>query len=149
MQSGHVELLQIQRERGLPFERVMSIQLIINKGIVGDCHALGGEKQIAIISQEAKHRLENQEIDGLCFRRFKENMVVVGIEFDLIKTGDVLTTKHVKLEITSHTKRCHEECLLRQKKKVCALKSQIIFGKVLQSGNIKLGENIAVDVPQP
>lgn len=146
MQSGHVELLQIQRERGLPFERVMSIELIINKGIAGDCHALGGEKQIAIISKEAKYRLENQEIDGLCFQRFKENMVVEGIEFDLLKTGDVLTTKHVMIEITSYTKRCHKECLVRQKK-VCTLKSQIIFGKVLQSGNIMLGENIAVHVP--
>jgi MOSC domain-containing protein YiiM len=137
-----VAALQLQRERGLPFECVMSMELVANKGIVGDCHALGGEKQIAIISKEAKRRIDNQKITGICYQRFQENMVIDGIEFDLLNAGDILVVNDVKIEVSSYTKRCFPECLLSQKKEDCHLKSQIRFATVLQSGKITVSDNV-------
>jgi MOSC domain-containing protein YiiM len=118
------------------------MELVAKKGIIGDCHALGGEKQIAIISKEAKRRIENQELPGICYQRFQENMVIDGIEFDLLNAGDILVVNHVEIEISTYTKRCFPECLLSQKKEDCHIKSQIKFGTVLQSGKITVGDNV-------
>lgn len=142
MQSGYVELLQIQRERGLPFERVMSIELIEGMGIVGDCHAKGGDKQVAIISNEAKHEIETQELSGLCYHKFQENIVIEGIDFDLVKERDLLIANDVIIELSSYVKRCFPECLLRQQGEGCQLKSQIVFGKVVHSGMICIGDKV-------
>lgn len=142
MQLGYVELLQIQRERGLPFERVMSIELVEGMGIVGDCHAKGGDKQVAILSNEAKQEIETQELSGLCYQKFQENIVIEGMKFDLLKERDHLIVDDVIVELSSYAKRCFPECLLRQRGEECQLKSQIVFGKVVHSGMIRIGDKI-------
>jgi MOSC domain-containing protein YiiM len=142
LQLGYVESLQIQRKKGNPFEHVTSVELEALKGIVGDCHALGGEKQIALISSDTKQWITQQEIEGLCFSKFQENIVVDGLEFHLVNEGDILITDYASIEIAMYTKRCFPDCALRQDNKPCELKLGTRFGKVLQSGKIQVGNRI-------
>lgn len=142
MQSGFVESLQIQRKRDLPFESVPYIELEAGKGIAGDCHALGGEKQIALISSKAKQWIAAQESEGLCFLKFQENIVTRGIDFTLLAEGDMLITDHAVIEIAAYSKRCFPECKLKQNNQPCGLKWGTRFGKVLQSGKIQTGDRI-------
>lgn len=142
MQSGYVESLQVQRKKGQPFERVLFAELEEGKGIIGDCHALGGEKQIALISSESKQWISKQESEGLCFHKFQENIVTQGIDFTLLNEGDILTTDHAAIEIGPYTKRCFPECILRQTDHPCLLTSGTRFGKVKKSGKIQTGDQI-------
>ncbi|GLB28792.1 hypothetical protein LAD12857_07150 [Lacrimispora amygdalina] len=142
MQSGYVESLQIQRKKGQPFECVTFVVLEAGKGIAGDCHALGGEKQIALISSKSKQWIRKQETEGLCFRKFQENIVTQGIDYTLLNEGDILITDQAAIEIGPYTKRCFPECILRQTDRPCVLTSGTCFGKVIKSGKIQIGEQI-------
>lgn len=142
MQSGYVESLQIQRKRETPFHRVSSIGLEAGKGMKGDCHALGGETQIAFLSSKAKQWIREQESEGLCFLKFKENIVTQGIDYSLLNPGDILIINHAVIEIGAYAKRCFPECILRQNNQPCELQSGARFGKVLKSGKIQVGDRI-------
>lgn len=142
MQLGYVESLQIQRKKELPFESVSCIALEAGKGITGDCHSLGGEKQIALISSKAKQWLTEQVLQGICFLKFQENIVTQGIDYSLLTEGDKLIIDHVQIEIAAYTKRCFPECILKQDNLPCELKVGIRFGKVLQAGKIQIGDRV-------
>lgn len=142
MQSGYVESLQVQRKKGQPFEPVSFAELEEGKGIAGDCHALGGEKQIALITSKSKQWIREQESEGLCFHKFQENIVTQGIDYTLLNKGDILITDHTAIEIGPYTKRCFPECILRQTDHPCVLTSGTCFGKVKKSGKIQTGDRI-------
>lgn len=142
MQSGYVEALQIQRNREQSFEDVQSVELEEGKGIIWDCHAMGGEKQIALISASAKIWTVTQEIQGLCLARFQENIVTEGLNYALLNQGDILKTKAAMIEITAYSKRCFPECRLIQQNQPCELKMGIRFAKVVQSGRVQVGDKI-------
>lgn len=141
MQSGWIEALQIQRHKGNPFEQVKEVELLVDKGIVGDCHC-GGDKQITLISSQAKHWINFQEPEGLCISRFQENIVTQGIDYYKLNIGDILITQNSKIEISAYSKRCFPECKRIQDKLSCELKIGTAFAKVLQSGNIQLSDQI-------
>lgn len=138
-------MLHLQRKKELPFENVQSLELVAGKGIVGDCHCLGGEKQVALIMQEAKNWIVGQESEGLCFSRYHENIVTQGLDYSLLKEGNILKTNHTSIEISSISKRCFSECKLAQKNQICQLKTSSKFAKVIISGNIQLGDRIYID----
>ncbi|MDK2967184.1 hypothetical protein [Lacrimispora sp.] len=142
MQSGYVESLKIQRKKGQPFESVPFIELLEGKGIKEDCHALGGDKQIALISSNSKQWISKQESEGLCFRKFQENIVTKGIDYTLLHEGDILVTDHAAIEIGLYAKRCFPECILRQTDHPCELTLGTSFGKVKKSGKIQAGDQI-------
>jgi len=143
LQSGYVESLQIQRKKGQPFESVTFVELEAGKGIVGDCHALGGDRQIALISDKSKQWIRKQEKEGLCFQKFQENIVTKGIDYTRLNEGDILIIDHAAIEIGSYTKRCFPECILKQTDRPCVLTTGISFGKVKKSGKIQIGEQIS------
>lgn len=145
MQFGYIEALQIQREKGCPFEKVQSIELYAGRGVVGDCHSLSGEKQIALISTKAREWMKAQAVKGLCFSKFQENILINSMDFPALKQGTVLNTDCAKLEIIAFSKRCFQECSLVKGALPCKLKADIRFAKVIQSGTVQLGARIWVD----
>lgn len=142
MQSGLIVIIKIQRQKGFPFELVQSIVVEAGKGIVGDCHCDGGDKQIALISSETKAWMAEQEAQGLCFSRFQENIETKGIDYSHLSSGNILRTEHTLIEITENSKRCFPECRRIQDKLPCDLKTGTAFAKVVQSGMIQVGERL-------
>ncbi len=142
MQSGYIIDLQLQNKKELPFLKVSSLELEEGIGIIGDCHSIGGEKQVALISLEAKQWMESQASSGLCVARFHENMVTQGIDYSLLERGECIETESIALQISIYSKRCFSECELVRDEKPCNLKKGILFAKVLKSGTIHVGERI-------
>ena len=142
MQSGRIEQLQIQRQKGFPFERVPSVIVEAGNGILGDCHCTGGEKQITLISHETIGWLEEQELPGLCFSRFQGNVVTKGINYTQLSVGNVLNSEAATLEIIQYSKRCFPECRRIQEKLSCELSKGIAYAKVIQSGKLQEGDCI-------
>lgn len=145
MQSGYVETLRIQRAKDCSFENRNSIELEVGIGILGDCHN-GGDKQITFLSSTAKQWIASQDIEGLCFHRFKENIVTTGIDYSLLACGDIIRTNQVGMEITSISKRCFPECKRIKDSLSCDLKIGTGFAKVIQSGKMLIGDSIWIDV---
>lgn len=144
MQTGYVKELKIQRNKGIPFENVEFVELIDKQGIVGDCHAIGGEKQIALVSSEIKQWVQEQEKEGLCLSKFQANIETEGIDYSLLNQGDILKTNDVVIQITLYSKHCYENCRLIQERQPCKLRQGTVFAKVLQSGKLNIGDEIKV-----
>lgn len=56
----------------------------------GDRHAAGGERQTSLLAGEARDWMEKQTEPGLCFRRYKANLITEGIDTTQLNTGDLL-----------------------------------------------------------
>lgn len=113
-----------------------------DKGILGDSHALGGDRQISILNADTRSKIDNEIISGLCTIRFHENITVEGLELDKLFPGQQLSIGDAIIEISSMGKRCFEDCTVYKEKKGCSLSVDVIFGKVLESGMVILEDKI-------
>lgn len=142
MQTGYIEQLLIQRVRKGAFEVVSALKLEEGKGIVGDCHYGEGNKQITLLSVHIIQRMNLQEVPGLCFPRFKGNIITCGIDYTGLALGDILNMENAQLEISAYTKECFPECKRLQQELPCELINGIAFARVLRSGVIQIGEKV-------
>jgi len=116
-----------------PGINLYELNLIEGFGIEGDYHQ-GGEKQITIFSSETRRWIDSQTERGLCFDRFKENILIEGLE---ITSGERLTIGNAVLRISSLTKPCFDECPLVSP---CRLAGRNVFAVVEKSGTIRVGD---------
>ena len=108
-------------------------------GIEGDHHADGGDRQISLITVSEKEWMEQQEIKGFCFKKYKENILLDEFSLAECKEGDLLVCGEAVLEFTSSIKSCHPElCRLAVEGK-CILAGSSRFAKVVCGGIIKEG----------
>jgi len=96
------------------------IKLLKGIGIEGDFHQ-GGEKQISLLSSEIRRWMETQTEKGLCFRRFRENILIEGLPLDELENGDLLTVGNAVLRVSKQSKHCYAECELFSKGAPCRL----------------------------
>jgi MOSC domain-containing protein YiiM len=113
----------------------------------GDYHADGGgggERQISLCPEEARQWMAAQTRQGLCFRRFRENITTSGIRMEDLKPGTRLNAGEAVLEITEESKHCHDECALFTEGVPCKLSGQSCFAKVIAGGMIRAGDTISL-----
>lgn len=139
--GGTIERIRAYAEKGAAGNDLSEGRLIANLGLEGDFHAKGGERQISLLFSESRAQMSGAN-EGLCFRRFKENIAIRGIE--RIDPGTRLAAGDAVLEITGETKHCHAECSLFEAGKRCSLAGQSLFAKVMKSGIIRAGDKIDV-----
>lgn len=113
-----------------------------DKGFVGDSHGTSGDRQISILSFAAREKIDSGELEGLCTLKFHENITLDGLDVDKISVGERLGLGDAIIEITSKGKRCFKECKLYEEKKGCLLSIDIVFGKVIESGIVTIGDKI-------
>jgi len=134
------------RKKGEPGEPLNEINLLEGLGVEGDFHQ-GGEKQISLLSLEARLWIDEQimqEKKGLCFARFRENILIEGLPEDL-KSGGLLRVGDVVLRISERGKRCYDACALFSEKMPCRLSRSVAFAAVEQGGTICIGDVISID----
>lgn len=108
--------------------------LIENRGMLGDYHADGGDKQLMIVSKVLFDSLKSE--NGLCFNRFKPNLVVEErLQEGFYKIGDCT------IKVKQHSKKCFSECM-KENKENCLMKEHIFEGMVVSGGTIHVGESL-------
>jgi MOSC domain-containing protein YiiM len=145
--NGIVQQLWLYSAKGVPGTTVPEARFIAGRGMEGDYHAGGpinGTRQISLFSEEARQWMAAQTDQGLCFRRFRENITTNGIRMEDLKPGTRLRTGEAVLEITEESKHCHEECALFTGRTPCRLSGQSCFAKVIESGMIRAGDEISL-----
>ena len=120
------------------------LELIAQQGIVGDCHADGGLRQISLLTTKQKEWMEQQEVKGFCFAKFRENIL---LETDRkLQVGDKLQLGEAVIELTENRKVCHEElCAMAKNDIPCLLSGGCLFAAVLQSGIITLASPVSLN----
>jgi MOSC domain-containing protein YiiM len=110
-------------------------------GLAGDFHQ-GGERQLSLLSTATRAWLDMQTEPGLCFARFKENLLVEGLEEECLADGSSIQVGGSVLRIRTGQKYCHGECPLFLSGDACKLPESVLFAVVEQGGTIKTGDFI-------
>jgi MOSC domain-containing protein YiiM len=126
---------------GIPLDQAL---LLEGRGLEGDCHASGGDRQLSILPVEARLWMAAREAPGLCFSRFRENLSLRGIPPELLLPGTRLRAGETVLEISARHTRCEGGCLLFSLPGGCPLRGQKFFAQVIRGGLVKTGDEVYV-----
>lgn len=120
--------------------QVEFLELSVEEGILGSRFE-GDEKnlQVTLMEKEAQERGAIHQPDGFCIRRFKENLLLSGVDLTSVTVGDQLEVGTTILEITVAGKKCYPECPVYERSGPCGLDRHAAFAKVVQSGTVSLG----------
>lgn len=140
---SRVVQLTSYNEKGTKGNQLEEATLLKDQGMLGDCHAIGGERQLTLISKKAKDWMKSSETKGLCFSKFHENLVLDEISFDALPMTTRLMIGEVILELSAVRKKCYPEiCRLAQKGEECLLMQEVRFAKVIHGGEITVGMEV-------
>lgn len=140
--QGTVKKLTRYANKGQPGEALRSIRLIEDLGMEGDFYAKGGSRQISLLSEEDRQWMAAQSEPGLCFARYRENILFEYLPPALLVPGIRLKIGEALLEISAEAKHCFEQCSLSGSGRRCALAGRSIFACVIQGGTVSIGDTI-------
>ena len=135
-----VTLIRISRRKGEPREELESGELVADMGLEGDRYAKGGARQVSLMDSESERAARGAH--GLCTDRFAANLLTEGLDYDDLKTGDILDFGACALEITELGKECYPECPIASEGGVCPIPASSAFAKVARAGKIRLNNTI-------
>lgn len=128
--------IKISHGKGKEREYIQEGTLKENWGLEEDAYSKPGDREVCLITQSSSKSKQNYQ-DGLCVKRFSETILIDTDPKD-ISVGDLLDFDGVRVEITTLGKKCYPECAVIQNKKTCPLATELMFGKVVQGGKIKV-----------
>ena len=143
---GEVTSVNISAKKGqrkTPIESgVMEVRA--DYGCADDAHASDAwHRQISLLAEESINKAQNR---GLTVKEgdFAENITTRGFMPFFIPIGTVLQIGEVRVEISQVGKVCHTRCAIYYLAGDCIFPREGIFGVVLDSGQIKVGDEITV-----
>ena len=139
--TAKIVALTRYHKKGEPGEQLTEMRLLEGLGVEGDFHQ-GGDRQVSLLSIEARRWMEAQTKKGLCFEKFRENILVEGLPLEDLKNGSLLSLGNVVLRTGTHNKRCYDECGLFSKGMPCRLSGCAVFAVVERGGTINTGNLI-------
>ncbi|MCL2753000.1 MAG: molybdopterin-binding protein [Defluviitaleaceae bacterium] len=108
-------------------------------GLEGDAHGGTWHRQVSLLSYD-KVKNFNDDGAGVNHGDFGENLVVEGIDFRALPVGTLLKCGDALLEVTQIGKECHTRCGIFHKMGDCIMPREGIFARVLEEGEVKVGE---------
>lgn len=130
-------------QKGVPGTSLTKAAFVKNSGMEGNRYQ-GGLRQVSIMRLETKQWMEQQTQKGLCFRRYKANIVVENLAPASLAVGQALSVGTAGFAITEYNKTCFDNCPLFQSGQACALPFSTAFATVVESGEVSLGDNVLV-----
>ena len=119
------------------------LRLIRGSGIEGDWHQGWGKRDVCIWRKEILDWMEAQPVQGFCFPKRKENLILEGLE--AFRPGDRLCFQEVVLEVSDSAKHCFgEQCSYVKQGIPCQLRQEWQKAKILISGVIHPGEEVTL-----
>ena len=117
-------------------------------GIENDAHAGKWHRQVSLLSYE-KVQDFNRRGGGAEDGDFGENLLVEGIDMRSLPVGTVLKAGTVTLRLTQIGKECHSDCAIRRRTGDCIMPREGVFAEVLEGGEIRAGDAVTVQLPDP
>jgi len=142
---GRIAALSISKKKGIPKTNVNSAKLIENWGIDGDIHAANWHRQVSLLAFESIIKMHEKGLQNLRPGAFAENISTEFIELPNLEIGTRINLgQEVILEITQIGKECHDKCAIYFKVGDCVMPREGIFAKVIQGGEIFVGDEIVI-----
>jgi hypothetical protein len=114
-------------------------------GLVGQKKISEKERQISILSSDAKEKIAQTEPQGLCMQRFFANFTISKINMQLLQPGCRLRIGTAILVVSNKGKECFESCILKQLQINCPLHDGCRFAWVEKSGAAAVGDAVIIE----
>ncbi len=142
---GKVLKIQLNIKKGEAPVPVESCEAVEGSGIRGDRHVGRGERDVCLCRKELLDWMGEQDVQGLCFARHKENLLLEGFGDGELIPGRQLAGAEAVLEISDFPKHCFlEECGLAKAGIFCKLREEYQMARILRSGVIRTGEEMTL-----
>lgn len=142
--KGIVKAVCISVKKGTAKIDVKKCNFIKDWGLEEDAHAGNWHRQVSLLSFDKVEEFRARGakvLDGA----FGENLLVEGFDFKSFPIGTIFKCNDVLLEITQIGKQCHSECEIFHQVGDCIMPREGVFAKVLQGGEIKVGDEMYVE----
>lgn len=144
-QIGRLEEITYFPAKGEPGIPVQERKAAPENGLEGDYHGADGDGSLTVWTSEARKLLTERNFSGICFRRFRENLSVSGLDLSALEPGTGLLIGNVMLEVEDRRKKCHPDvCPLTEGRKDCLLKKQCRYVRVKTPGLLTLHAPVRV-----
>lgn len=145
--EGIIKAVCISEKRGTVKKNIKKVRVIKDFGLEGDAHAGKWHRQVSFLSAD-KVKEFNEKGGKVIDGDFGENVLVEGIDFKTLPVGTRLICGQALFEVTQIGKECHSHCEIYKRVGDCIMPREGIFAKVLESGEIKVGDKIQVIYPE-
>ena len=139
--------ISISKKKGTRKDIVDEAVLVPDHGLEGDAHAGQWHRQVSFLASESIDRVRSQGLD-VTFGDFAENVATTGIDWVNVPVGTRFNLgDSVVVEITQIGKECHNKCAIYYLAGDCIMPKEGVFGKVIQGGRIRCGDQIRMVNP--
>jgi len=145
--SGKIAAVCISKAKGTRKTNVDEAYLRANWGIEGDAHAGKWHRQVSLLSLSSIEKMRamgREQGLELAPGDFAENLTIDGLDVCKLPVGTYLQAGAALLEVTQIGKECHHHCEIYRQVGRCVMPKEGIFARVLASGMVKAGDDIAV-----
>jgi MOSC domain-containing protein YiiM len=143
MRKGKVVAVCVSKRKGVVKNNVGHAVLRVDWGIEGDAHAGPWHRQVSLLAWES---IEKMRAQGLNVREgsFAENITTRGLELHTLPVGTRMRLGSALVEVTQIGKLCHTQCAIFQQVGDCVMPREGIFVRVLEAGEVAVGDEIEV-----
>ena len=130
-------------KKGAAGESLSEANLLEGIGMEGDMHQ-GGAKQLSLLSADVRGWMDSCKEPGLCFKKFRENILIDGVNFKELTNNSRLSIGEAVLSISMGKKHCYDECDLRLSGLECRLSGNSVFAVVEHGGTVRIGDTVKI-----
>ena len=144
IQRGRVLAVNISEDKGTKKKNVQSCSVLKDFGLKGDAHAGPWHRQVSLLADESIQKMKDMGLN-VGYGDFAENITTEFLELPKLEIGTrIKIGNEAILEITQIGKECHDKCAIYFKVGDCVMPREGIFAKVIQGGEIFVGDEIVI-----
>jgi MOSC domain-containing protein YiiM len=142
--SGKVVSVNISRKKGVRKGNVVQSCLLPEFGLKDDAHAGKWHRQVSLLAMESIGKMVRLGLK-VGPGDFAENITTQGLDLLKLPVGTRFRIgENSLLEVTQIGKVCHTRCAIYYQAGDCVMPKEGIFARVLEGGEIKVGDEIRV-----
>lgn len=139
---GRVSAIFIKKDKESPRKEITEGEFRENHGLVGDVNSAAGPRQVCLMRKEDRELVNSDSRNGLCFERFRETVQIEGIALEALTKDSWFRIGDAIFKVTIIGKKCWPDCEIIKSKSICALPKAARFMGVLESGVIRVGDEV-------
>jgi len=147
--EGIISAVCLSEQKGTRKSNVGQAELVIDRGLAGDAHNLGPDKQpwhrqVSLLAVESIDKMRQMGL-SVGPGDFAENLTTEGLNLPHLPVGCRLRIGSTALlEISQIGKVCHSRCAIYLQAGDCVMPKEGVFARVLVGGSVKAGDPVIV-----
>jgi len=139
---GYIVAVCSSPKKGMRKKNIGTGKLFAEHGLEGDAHAGPWHRQVSLLALESVQKMRDAGLD-VNPGDFAENITTVGIDLVSLPIGTKIAIGSEAMgEVTQIGKECHTRCAIYNQAGDCVMPREGIFIKVLNSGLVKVGDEV-------